>query len=734
MFRYLKTIKSKFLALLIFVGILVSFFLLIFFLNIDEVANSLTHYLKIRNFQKQYNALVLSEHKYLLSGNTLTLDESDEQIRKIKELNQTLVLDIQESYSELDRYQPYLDTLEGITLKNANIFAEIIRNLKDKGNLNFGATKNFLVQYHMLITNIVDTEDTRLIGLLPELERQAMAFMLSGNVEAGMAFVQFIGDIKPEAEVTAFEMSFQLDTADLAKGSLNTKNLAEATIQLARKFEVLDITNAEGLTDRLIVNSLTAAVFFDSFLNEILLILNRTLSGSQVLIILFVLLFASFLVSFFYILRRFILLPLGVYLDYFARLSRGVIPEKTTDKHSDEFARIDEKFNDFTTDLSKKVEFTRNIDNGNYEVDYKPLSDEDILGATLLQLKDDLLKASKEEAKFKEEEKIRSWTNEGLASVNEILRRNHSGIQALCDQILQNLVNYLDANQGGIFLLKNNEEEKIKSLHLTSFFAYNRKKYIEKDILLGEGLVGTCALEKDTTYIREVPDDYISVSSGLGEARPKALLLIPLKMEQELRGVLEIASFKLFQSYEIEFLEKIGEGIASTIASVEINEQTNYLLEQSRIQAEEMSHQEEEMRQNMEELQATQEEASRKEAEFTGMMEALNQSVFIVEFNREGFMLSFNTKFQELYGASRDILDGKRYNTIFTNQYEHDEESFWKSVLERSVSVNGYISVNDQKKWLHQTYTPVKDETEQVQKVICVAAEVFGKIPNEGND
>lgn len=734
MFRYLKTIKSKFLALLIFIGVLVSFFLLIFFLNINEVAQSLSHYLKVKNFQKQYNTLVLAEQKYLLSGNTSSLDNTDEEILKIRELNQLLVQSIQENYLELSRYQHYLDTLEGMTLTNAEIFSEIIRNLKDKGDQNFGATGDFLQQYHMLISDIVASEDPSLISLLPELEQQAMEFLLSGKVEAGMGFVQFLQEIKPEEELLIFDMGFEEDTAALAEEQLTTKNLEEATMQLARKFEILGISNTEGLTDSLILNALSTNIFFDAFLNEILLILTRTLGGSQVLILIFVLLFVSFFVSFFFILKRFVLEPLRVYQQYFARLSRGIIPEKTAFKYSEEFARIDEKFNDFTADLSKKVEFTRNIDEGNYEIDYKPLSKDDVLGATLLQLKDDLRKASKEEAKFKEEEKIRSWTNEGLASVNEILRRNQSGIQELCDQILQNLVNYINANQGGIFLLQNNEEEEVKSLHLTSFFAYNRKKYIEKDILLGEGLVGTCALEKETTYIREVPDDYISVSSGLGEARPKALLLVPLKVEQELRGVLEIASFTLFQPYEIAFLEKIGEGIASTIASVEINEQTNYLLEQSRIQAEEMSHQEEEMRQNMEELQATQEEASRKEAEFTGMMEALNQSVFIVEFNREGYVISFNAKFQELFGVSRDKLDGKKYNTIFTNQYENDEESFWSSVLNKAVSVNGYVAVNDEKTWLHQTYTPVKDESEHIQKVICVAAEVFEKPANEGKD
>jgi methyl-accepting chemotaxis protein len=146
---------------------------------------------------------------------------------------------------------------------------------------------------------------------------------------------------------------------------------------------------------------------------------------------------------------------------------------------------------------------------------------------------------------------------------------------------------------------------------LVSARAWDRKKYLEKRIEAGQGLVGQAAIERSTIYLTDVPDNYVNITSGLGQANPRAIIIVPLKNEERVVGVLEMASFRKFEQHEIQFLEKVGESIASTILNSRNNERNRELLEQAGLMTEQMKAQEEEMRQNMEEMQATQEEMER---------------------------------------------------------------------------------------------------------------------------
>ena len=153
------------------------------------------------------------------------------------------------------------------------------------------------------------------------------------------------------------------------------------------------------------------------------------------------------------------------------------------------------------------------------------------------------------------------------------------------------------------------------------------KRNYKKNIALGEGLVGRCAFESLPIILTDVPDNYINITSGLGDANPTSILLIPSVLNNKVYAVIELVSFENFNDFEIKFVINIGENLASTIANIKTNIQTQKLLEETSFQREELSAKEEEMRQNLEELQATQEEMKRKELELTKLNEELQSKL-----------------------------------------------------------------------------------------------------------
>jgi methyl-accepting chemotaxis protein len=255
------------------------------------------------------------------------------------------------------------------------------------------------------------------------------------------------------------------------------------------------------------------------------------------------------------------------------------------------------------TEANKK--FADQLSQGNLNTDY-PAATVDELGEALLTMRKSLIAST-------ERENQERFHTTGLAEVGELLRKYSNNLTDLGDRVVEKLVKYLKANQGGLFVLS----EDGNNLKLLASRAWERKRFVTKTIELGEGLVGQVALEKETIYMTDVPDDYINITSGLGQATPRSIVVVPLKAEEQVVGVIELASFQHFSEHEISFLEKVGESIAATIITARSNQRTKELLDNTKEQTEQLRAQEEEMRQNMEELQATQEEMARSQNEMT---------------------------------------------------------------------------------------------------------------------
>jgi hypothetical protein len=124
------------------------------------------------------------------------------------------------------------------------------------------------------------------------------------------------------------------------------------------------------------------------------------------------------------------------------------------------------------------------------------------------------------------DDRQRNWVSEGLARFGDILREHSLDMENMTYEVISGLVRYLEANQGAVFLA--NEEDEKKYLEMVACFAYDRKKFPDKRITWGEGLIGAAALERKGYYTDKIKDGYLTITSGLGKANPSFLLIEPL--------------------------------------------------------------------------------------------------------------------------------------------------------------------------------------------------------------
>ncbi|PLX12606.1 MAG: hypothetical protein C0597_12985 [Marinilabiliales bacterium] len=426
-----------------------------------------------------------------------------------------------------------------------------------------------------------------------------------------------------------------------------------------------------------------------------------------------------------YIITKNISDPIQKITEFLIELAKGKTNQKLDLKiqSGDEIEEMTQALKTSVEGLNKKTDFANHIESGDLEYEFDLLSDDDMLGKALVEMRDSLKQARIDEDKRKVDDQKRRWTNEGLAKFADILRQNNDNLDELSHQIIKNLIYYLEANQGGLFLL-NDEDKNNVVLDLVAAFAFDRKKHVEKQIQMGDGIVGAVAMEKLTSYIEDLPEDYITITSGLGDANPRSLVVVPLKMDDKVYGVLEIASFKKIEDYQIEFLEMLAEDIAATLSSAKINIETTELLEKFQQQSEEMSAQEEEMRQNMEELQATQEEASRKSAEMESFLHALEESSCIVEYSPEGFITKVNDNYLNLLNLRRSEVLGAHHSDKmeFTEKQRTEYDMFWSDLKAgRTRKEKTKYLVDNTEIVFIEVYTPILDETGETKRILKIS-------------
>ncbi len=389
----------------------------------------------------------------------------------------------------------------------------------------------------------------------------------------------------------------------------------------------------------------------------------------------------------------------------------------------DEIERMTVALNQLITGLLEKDRLADSIAKGDLSGDITLLSDRDRLGLSLVAMRNGLREAHELQEQRDLDTERRTWTNQGLADFSEILRKHADNFEELCDDLLSSLLRFLGAEQGAIYLLDSTlyADTKQQEYYLKTVFAWGRKRSREVRISRGIGLVGACAMERELLFITDVPADYPAIPAAVGEAKPKCLVLIPLLHEGSTIGVIEIASFHVFEPYQLEFLKLLSVSVASSIFSVQIGAQTRALLQQSQEQAEKLKVKEEELRQNLEEMAATQENAELLSSAFHNLVASLASTMNFVEYDTEGYITEVGARYLQLLGKTREML----LHTYFSDSLHvegwgrKEYEQFWKEIRNgQTRQVDTLVCLPGADQLMHEFYIPIKDGDGRVFKVI----------------
>ncbi|MBQ3656985.1 MAG: GAF domain-containing protein [Bacteroidales bacterium] len=570
-----------------------------------------------------------------------------------------------------------------------------------------------------------------------------------------------------------FKLTATIDTLFSLQGDLldnlsSDEKFADATNYSFTKFNILEgeLSNCYKRSFRM------ATQLANSFFNASRTTLDDTdihLEEAHDTLQYSVLIFLGLMIIIAFILGHSLVAPVNYVKDKIVEMAKGSLPEVTPLKNNDEIGEMSEALKILVSNLKETSQFAINIGEGDFSTAFKPQSKQDVLANSLLVMRDNLIKADKDAEQRKVENSQRNWASQGLAEFNEVLRNAGDDMQVLSNRVIEKLVRFLDANMGGIYIVDDSDENDIH-LELTAFYAYDRLKYVKQRIEIGENLVGQCFRENETVYLTDLPKGYVHISSGLGEADPTCLVIVPLKVNAETYGIVELASFQVIEKYQVEFIEKIGETIAASIANVKINMNTQKLLEESHQKSERLAQQEAEVHKNIEtlksQIESLQDQNKRETIKYQKLHDdfenqaetnssviqklnekneqlkndymkhqfILNNSAGYYELDPQGFFVQMNNRLLNSIDMPINEIENHDIRSFMASQDAENFNAILGKLSEGLIHTGTTKYVFDGKTvFLNETFTPFRDEYNVLVK-ICVIANNITQSVNRLNE
>ncbi|CDZ76852.1 Autoinducer 2 sensor kinase/phosphatase LuxQ [Legionella massiliensis] len=256
--------------------------------------------------------------------------------------------------------------------------------------------------------------------------------------------------------------------------------------------------------------------------------------------------------------------------------------------------------------------------------------------------------------------------------------RGELNIEELASNLLNKLSELVNVHIGAFYLLNKNK------LELVASYAYTKRKNISNIFELGEGLVGQCAREKKAIVISNIPEDYIKITSGLGETAPRMIMVIPIIFEKQLIAVLEIGTLDLFTDDHLSFLQSASENIAISLNSASARSRLQALLEETQAQQEELRSSNEELEEKTRELERTQQGLKLQTEELRVSNEELADRTKDLELQKndiESKNKEIEITKQALERRAKELEIASKYKSEFLANMSHELRTPLNSLL-----------------------------------------------------
>jgi len=419
-------------------------------------------------------------------------------------------------------------------------------------------------------------------------------------------------------------------------------------------------------------------------------------------------------------------------LETIKKMSKGELVESIEVTCNKEIADISDSLNILSYGVGNSAKFAEAIGKQNFNFEYIPLSDKDVLGNALLKMRTDL----SEYSKIREEN---SWTQDAVVKVSNILRGDKNTF-VLANELLNLLAEIINYQVAAIYLTNENNV-----LVLSGTYAFNVRKSNCQEFKFGEGLIGQAALEQKTIIYKSAPADFILIQSGLGETSPSNILVVPLVFDGKVLGVAEFATTYQFTERQVNLLNRISESIAIAFNTINSNNKTKLLLEQTLEQSEELKTQQEELKSINESLSEQSQKLEESHEELASLNEGLKLHQEEIQFQADKLaiitetvpallayisieqeFLYVNEKYAEFFGKKPKEIEGLKLTDFFTgNDLVHAQDVIDKITDGHPMYFENKKVVNGCDCFISMNFVPQKDEvTGKVKAVLLMIQDI----------